>query len=140
MDMICKILAGRAAEQVHFNSVTTGAHDDLKKITEIVYHMVEHYGMSDKVGQVCFEPDAYGNKKYSDTTALVSFTCLPTSTTNDIQLIDDEVRSIIDEAYIRTIALMEAKKEDVRKVAELLLEKETITHFDIEDLVGKRYV
>lgn len=71
MDMICKILAGRAAEQVHFGSVTTGAHDDLKKITEIVYHMVEQYGMSEKVGQVCFPPEQYGSKKYSDTTGLV---------------------------------------------------------------------
>ena len=120
-------LAGRAAEQVTFGKVTTGASDDLRKVTQIVYQMVQVYGMNDKVGQMSFprEEGAFGqsDRLYSEATA---------------EVIDSEVRAIIDEAYARTLALVTEKKEQIRLVAELLLEKETITNMDITKLIGAR--
>ncbi len=127
LDIVCMALAGRAAEQVTFGKVTTGASDDLRKVTQIVYQMVQVYGMNDKVGQMSFprEEGAFGqsDRLYSEATA---------------EVIDTEVRSIIDEAYARTLALVTDKKEQIRLVAELLLEKETITNMDITKLIGAR--
>ena len=126
LDMVCMALAGRASEQVTFGKVTTGASDDLRRVTQIVYQMVQVYGMNDKIGQVAFPREDNGgfpDKLYSDATA---------------QMMDNEVRAIVDEAYKRTLNLMELQKESVRKVAELLLEKETITHSDVIDLIGAR--
>jgi len=120
-------LAGRAAEQVIFGKYTTGASDDLKRVTQIVYQMVQVYGMNDTIGQLAFPPDDTGGmpseKLYSNATG---------------EAIDQEVKLIVDEAYKRTLALMEEKKEQVKLVAEMLLEKETITHFDVASLIGKR--
>lgn len=127
LDIVCMALAGRAAEQVTFGKVTTGASDDLRKVTQIVYQMVQVYGMNDKVGQMSFprEEGAFGqsDRLYSEATA---------------EVIDSEVRAIIDEAYARTLALVTEKKEQIRLVAELLLEKETITNMDITKLIGAR--
>lgn len=119
-------LAGRASEQINFGRVTTGASDDLRRVTQIVYQMVQVYGMNDRVGQVAF-PREDGqwpqDKMYSNATA---------------EVMDEEVRSIVDEAYKRTLVLMEQKKDQVKMVAELLLEKETITNMDITALIGAR--
>mmetsp|Transcript_6182 Transcript_6182/g.6384 ORF Transcript_6182/g.6384 Transcript_6182/m.6384 type:complete len:800 (-) Transcript_6182:419-2818(-) len=126
MDMVCMALAGRAAEQVHFGRVTTGAADDLRRVTQIVYQMVQVYGMNQRVGQVAFPKDdgGYpGDRLYCDQTA---------------QIMDEEVRVIVDKSYQRTLTLMDELKEQVRLVAELLLEKETITHADVAEIIGKR--
>jgi len=126
LDMVCMALAGRASEQVNFGRVTTGASDDLRRVTQIVYQMVQVYGMNDKIGQVAFPKEDNGgfpDKLYSEETA---------------QMMDQEVRAIVDEAYERTLALMETHKEDLKKVAELLLERETITHGDVSELIGAR--
>jgi AFG3 family protein len=126
MDMVCMALAGRASEQVNFGKVTTGAADDLRRVTQIVYQMVQVYGMNEKVGQVAF-PKEDGqwpqDRLYSNATA---------------EVIDEEVRKIVDEAYKRTLELMEQKKEQVKMVAELLLTKETITNGDIAEVIGAR--
>jgi AFG3 family protein len=127
LDRVCVALAGRASEQVNFGKVTTGASDDLKRVTEIVYQMVQVYGMNDKIGQVSFpkEQSSFGpaDRLYSNATA---------------EKMDFEVKLIVDEAYKRTIKLMEDKKEQVILVAELLLAKETITNGDVVALIGKR--
>lgn len=126
LDMVCMALAGRASEQVHFGKYTTGASDDLRRVTQIVYQMVQVYGMNEKVGQVAFprEESQYpGDKLYSNATG---------------EMMDEEVRLIVAEAYQRTLKLMEELRDQVQKVAELLLEKETITHQDVSDLIGKR--
>lgn len=119
-------LAGRASEQVNFGKVTTGAADDLRRVTQIVYQMVQVYGMNEKVGQVAF-PKEDGqwpqDRMYSNATA---------------EVMDEEVRVMVDEAYKRTIQLMTERKEQVRLVAELLLEKETITNMDVSALIGAR--
>lgn len=126
MDMVCVALAGRAAEQVHFGRVTTGAANDLQRVTQIVYQMVQVYGMNDKIGQVAFpkeEGQWPADKMYSNATA---------------ELMDSEVKLIVDEAYKRTLQLMEDHKEQVSMIAELLLVKETITNSDVAELIGKR--
>ena len=94
-------LAGRAAEQVQFGVVTTGASDDLRRVTQIVYQMVQVYGMNDRVGQLAF-PQQSGEwpqeRMYSDSTA---------------EVMDQEVRLIVDAAYERTLQLMRDKKDQV---------------------------
>lgn len=124
LDLVCMALAGRAAEQVNFGVVTTGASDDLRRVTQIVYQMVQVYGMNDKVGQVAFpQQEQFQERMYSDQTA---------------EVMDQEVRAIVDEAYKRTLQLMQDKKHQVEMVAELLLVKETITNADVTELIGKR--
>lgn len=124
--MVCMALAGRASEQINFGEVTTGASDDLRRVTQIVYQMVQVYGMNSKVGQLSF-PRESGEwpqeKLYSDSTS---------------EMIDVEVRSIVNEAYERTLKLIESKKDQVKSIAELLLEKETITNADVANLIGPR--
>ena len=126
MDIVCMALAGRAAEEVFFGRVTTGASDDLRRVTQLVYGMIKDFGMNSKLGQLSFADDGNdgpGDKPYSDSTA---------------EAMDDEARSIVDAAYAKTIQLIREHKEDVEKVTNLLLDKETITHDDIVDIVGPR--
>ncbi|GAX27548.1 AFG3 family protein [Fistulifera solaris] len=124
MDIVCMALAGRAAEQVFFGEVTTGASDDLRRVTQLVYSMIQEFGFNNRLGQLAFRKDPNSlEKPYSDSTA---------------EAMDDEARRIVEEAYARTVELIESKKEQVDALAQLLLEKETITHDDIVDLVGAR--
>ena len=126
MDIVCMALAGRAAEEVFFGKVTTGASDDLRRVTEMVYSTIQIYGMNSKVGQLAFPKDPNagpGDRPYSDATA---------------EAMDEEAKRIVDEAYQRTLDLITEKKEEVEKVALFLLEKETITHDDIVDCIGPR--
>merc|ERR1719420_679050 len=102
-------LGGRAAEQVMLGRITTGAQNDLEKVTRMTYARVAVYGMNRKVGLLSFPPDEQKlDKPYSDETA---------------QVIDEEVRKIVDEAYERTLALLEEKKPVVEKLTQALLEK-----------------
>ena len=111
---------------VFFGRVTTGASDDLKRVTDIAYSMIQTYGMNSRVGQLAFQRDEGGmpgDKPYSEATS---------------EAMDEEARAMIDEAYERTVALIREKQTEVEKVAKLLLEKETITHDDIMDAIGAR--
>lgn len=126
MDIVCMALAGRAAEQVFFGNVTTGASDDLRRVTQLVYSTIQVYGMNSRVGQLAFpqkEGGMPGDKPYSDATA---------------EAMDEEARSVVNMAYQRTLDLIIEKKEQVEAVAKFLLEKETITHDDVFDLIGAR--
>ncbi|MFZ9969728.1 MAG: ATP-dependent zinc metalloprotease FtsH [Bacteroidia bacterium] len=126
LDSMCMTLGGRAAEQIFFGKISTGAQNDLERITKLAYSMITMYGMSEKVGQVSFhDPQGeYGYQRpYSEVTA---------------QMIDEEVRRLINEAYARTLALLTEKKEQVETVAKELLEKEIIFKADIERLIGVR--
>uniref|UniRef100_A0A6P4FI20 AFG3-like protein 2 isoform X1 n=1 Tax=Drosophila rhopaloa TaxID=1041015 RepID=A0A6P4FI20_DRORH len=126
-DRMCMTLGGRVAEELFFNRITTGAQDDLKKITDIAYSQVVRFGMNEKVGQVSFDVGQAGDpvfsKPYSEDTA---------------QMIDGEVRSIIKCAHEATTSLLTKHKEDVQKVAERLLQNEVLSRDDMIELLGPR--
>lgn len=126
MDIVCMTLAGRAAEEIFFGRVTTGASDDLKKVTKLVYSTIQVYGMNSRLGQLSFpkDPNAmWDERPYSEKTAKV---------------MDEEARAIVDAAYDRIKNLLLEKKTEVEKVAQLLLTNETITHDDVLQLIGPR--
>jgi AFG3 family protein len=126
LDRMCMTLGGRVSEQIFFDSITTGAHDDLQKVTKIAYAQVTTYGMNDKVGPLSFsdpQNEQQFQKPFSEQTGA---------------LIDSEARKLIQEAYARTVDLLTDKKGDIEKVAKLLLEKEVLTREDMENLLGKR--
>ena len=126
MDIVCMALAGRAAEEIFFGGVTTGASDDLRRVTDLVYSTIQVYGMNPRLGQLAYpkNPNAqFDERQYSEKTA---------------RAMDEEAKRIVDEAYQRTLDLLRERKEEVKMVAELLLEKETIVHDDVHDLVGPR--
>lgn len=126
-DRMCMMLGGRVSEQIFFNRITTGAQDDLRKITQSAYAQIVQFGMSEKLGQVSFDLPRQGDlvveKPYSETTA---------------QIIDEEVRALIGTASQRTTALLKEKRLEVEKVAEWLLEKEILNKADMVDLLGPR--
>jgi AFG3 family protein len=126
MDIVVMALAGRAAEEIFFGGVTTGASDDLRRVTDLVYSTIQLYGMNPRLGQLAFpkDPDAmFDVQPYSQKTA---------------KAMDEEAKDIVDAAYQRSLALLREHKMDVEKVAKLLLDKETITHDDVVDIVGPR--
>lgn len=127
LDRMCMTYGGRVAEEIFFNRITTGAQDDLNKITKMAYAQVTLYGFNKKVGQLCFMPDNGGgpefNKPYSEATA---------------EMIDIEVRKMVEEAYERTKRVLTEHKADVEKLAQLLLEKEVIGREDVAKCLGPR--
>ena len=126
IDQICMTLGGRASEDIFFGKISTGASNDLQQITKIAYSMVTVYGMNDKVGNISFYDPAqenYFTKPYSEETG---------------KMIDQEVRKLIDEAYIKTKQLLTEKRGDVEKLAKELLVKEVLFKSDVEALIGKR--
>ena len=126
IDQICMTLGGRASEDIFFGKISTGASNDLQQITKIAYSMVTMYGMNDKIGNISFyDPtqENYFTKPYSEETG---------------KMIDQEVRKLIDGAYIKTKKLLEEKREDVEKLAKELLVKEVLFKSDVETLIGKR--
>jgi len=126
MDIVCMALAGRAAEEIFFGRVTTGASDDLRRVTDLVYSTIQIYGMNPRLGQLAFPKDdnaMFDERPYSEKTA---------------SAMDEEARMIVDAAYERTLELLRERKSEVESVAKMLLEKETIVHDDVHDLVGPR--
>jgi AFG3 family protein len=126
MDTVCMALAGRAAEEIFFGRVTTGASDDLRRVTSLVYSTIQLYGMNARLGQLAFpkDPNAmFDERPYSDATAMA---------------MDEEAKIIVDDAYERTLNLLKEKKDQVAQIAAMLLEKETITHDDVMNLIGPR--
>ncbi|MCE3282305.1 MAG: cell division protein FtsH, partial [Chitinophagaceae bacterium] len=126
MDQVCMTLGGRAAEDIFFGKISTGASNDLQQITKIAYSMITVYGMNDKVGNVSYYDPSQENqftKPYSEETG---------------KMIDEEVRKLIEAAYERTKDLLTEKKADVEKLAKELLEKEVLHQSDVEELIGKR--
>lgn len=112
--------------QVLLGKISTGAQNDLEKVTKMTYAQVAVYGFSDKVGLLSFPPrdDAYEMiKPYSSKTAAI---------------IDNEVREWVGKAYERTIQLIEEHKEQVAEIAELLLEKEVLHPEDLLRVLGER--
>jgi len=126
MDQMCMTLGGRASEDIFFGKISTGAQNDLQQVTKIAYAMVTVYGMNDKVGNISFYDPTQENtftKPYSEETG---------------KLIDNEVRALIDKAYVRTRHLLMEKKTEVENLAHALLDKEVLHQQDVEALIGKR--
>jgi cell division protease FtsH len=126
MDQMCMTLGGRASEDIFFGKISTGAQNDLQQVTKLSYAMVTVYGMNEKVGKVSFyDPNTENvfTKPYSEETG---------------KLIDNEVRKLVDEAYVRTINLLTEKRDKVEKLALALLDREVLHQQDVEDLLGKR--
>ncbi|CAI9098252.1 OLC1v1034867C1 [Oldenlandia corymbosa var. corymbosa] len=125
-DMTCMTLGGRAAEQVLLGKISTGAQNDLEKVTKMTYAQVAVYGFSEKVGLLSFpqrEDSFEMSKPYSSKTAAI---------------IDNEVREWVGKAYERTVQLIEEHKEQVAQIAELLLEKEVLHQDDLIRVLGER--
>ena len=128
LDAICGLLGGRVAEEITFNEVTTGAHDDFKKATNIARRMVTEYGMSSLGPMMLDEPDEntflgrdYNkNKNFSDTVA---------------HEIDEEMRSIINSCYEKSKKILKENQKLLKLIAKTLLEEETITKEQIDSLV-----
>ena len=127
LDQMCATLAGRAAEEIFLGRISTGAANDLERITQVAYAMVVYYGMSDKLPNVNYskiQGDAYGiSKPYSNKTS---------------ELIDEEVNAIIAQQYQRAKDLLQEKAEGHKALSDLLLEAEVIYTEDVERLLGKR--
>ncbi|MFZ9145782.1 MAG: ATP-dependent zinc metalloprotease FtsH [Sediminibacterium sp.] len=125
-DQMCMTLGGRAAEQIFFGKISTGASNDLQQITRMAYSMVTTYGMNDKIGNVSFYDPSQENafqKPFSEETG---------------KIIDEEVRKMIDAAYHRTLALLQERKAEVEKLAQALLTREVLHKSDVEELIGNR--
>jgi len=127
LDEMAMTLGGRAAEEIAFGKVSTGALSDLERVTKMAYSIVTIYGMNDKIGNVSFydskQSEYSFNKPYSEATA---------------QTIDEEVRKIVSSSFERVKKLLTSKKKKLEVVAQKLLEKEVIFQSDLENLIGKR--
>jgi cell division protease FtsH len=127
LDEMCATLGGRAAEKVIFNEISTGALNDLEKVTKQARAMVTIYGLNEKIGNLTYYDSSgqeYGfTKPYSEDTA---------------KLIDEEISKIIEEQYQRAIKILEEHKDKLTILAEKLLVKEVIFQDDLETIFGKR--
>jgi cell division protease FtsH len=127
IDEMCMTLGGRAAEEIIFGKISTGALSDLERITKMAYSMVSVYGMNEKLGNVSFydsKSDGYKmTKPYSEATA---------------EMIDQEVSKLIQTAYTRVLDLLRKHQAELEILAKELLEKEILFQADLERLIGKR--
>jgi cell division protease FtsH len=126
IDGMCMTMGGRVAEDITFGKISTGAQNDLERITKLSYAMVTIYGMNSNVGNVSFHDpqNEYNfNKPYSEKTA---------------EMIDVEVRKLIGDVYTKTKELLTEKRDGLEKLAQKLLEKEILFQADLEEILGKR--
>ncbi|MCP4439080.1 MAG: ATP-dependent zinc metalloprotease FtsH [Aureispira sp.] len=126
LDHMCGLLAGRAAEEIVFGKISTGAQNDLDRVTKMAYSIITVYGMNDKVGNVSFYGMMNENqfaRPYSEQTA---------------QMIDSEVRNLISQEYDRAKQLLNEKRKELELLASELLNKEVLLKEDVARLVGKR--
>ncbi len=128
LDEMCSALGGRAAEELIFGRVSSGAQNDLEKVTKQAYAMVSIFGMSEKVGNVSYY-DSSGQSDYSFTKPYSEKTA---------ELIDEEVKILIDGQYVRALKVLKDNKEGHSQLANLLLEREVIFSEDLENIFGKR--
>jgi cell division protease FtsH len=125
-NMMCMTLGGRVAEDIIFSRISTGAQNDLERVTKMAYGMVTIYGMNAAIGNVSFNDtnQEYGfTKPYSEKTA---------------EMIDHEVRLIIDACYQKTKVLLLEKKDKLEELSKILLKKEILFQHDLEEILGKR--
>ncbi len=128
LDEMCSALGGRASEEINFGKISTGALNDLEKITKQAYAMVTYFGMSPKIGNISYY-DSSGRYDYSFTKPYSEKVA---------ERIDEEVKKIIDEQYERAKKVLLENADGLKKLAEKLLEKEVIFSEDLESIFGKR--
>src|SRR6056297_883909 len=129
-DEMSAALGGRAAEELMFDKISTGALNDLEKVTKQAYAMVAYFGMSDKIG----------NLSFYDSTGQRDFTFTKPYSEKTAELIDKEVQQYVDKAYSRAYKILSEHSEQLNQLAELLLEKELIFTEDLERILGKREI
>ncbi len=128
LDEMCSALGGRASEEIIFKRISTGALNDLERVTKQAFAMISYFGMSEKIGNISYY-DSSGqqefafNKPYSEKTA---------------ETIDEEVKKLIDVQYERAKTILRKNKKGLKELAEILLEKEVIFSDDLEKIFGKR--
>ncbi len=129
LDRLAVLLGGRVAEEIKFNEISTGAHNDLQRATDIATSMVKEYGMSEKLGYVTFEKEKrplfipsplFSSREYSEETA---------------RQIDEEVKKIIDNTYNKARQILTAKRKELEELAQLLLEKEVVEEADLKKIL-----
>lgn len=130
LDQICASLGGRAAEEIIFDEISSGALDDLEKVTKQAYTMVAYYGLDKEIGPISYYDSTGQNermfgKPYSEKMA---------------EMIDKEVQELVITAYERTKNLLTEHKEQLEKLAQLLLDKEVVEIEDLERILGKREI
>jgi cell division protease FtsH len=128
MHQLAGLVAGRVAEQELLGVTSTGALNDLERLTKMAYGMVTYYGMSDQVGHLSFY-DSTGNRGYELTKPYSEKTA---------ELIDKEVKDLVAEIHNRTRTILLENKEGFMQLAALLLEKEVIFADDLENIFGPR--
>ena len=129
-EKLCSLLGGRAAEEIVFSEISTGASNDLERVTEIATRMVTTYGMSEKLGNVSYTENGRENflggvtmKPYSEDTA---------------RIIDAEVKRIVDSAYEMTKKLLIEKRDKLEALTQKLLEKEVLDKKQIQEILGEK--
>ena len=128
VDEMCSLIGGRVAEEIVNGQPSTGALNDLERLTKMAYSMVCYYGMSDKVGTVSFY-DSTGSRGYELTRPYSERTA---------EVMDEEVKRIVNEIHDRTLAILTEHRKEFLEVAALLLEKEVIFADDLERILGPR--
>ena len=127
-DEMTATLGGRAAEKVIFGKISTGALNDLERVTKQAQAMVTYYGLSEAIGNISYY-DSTGQQEYSFSKPFSEKTA---------EAIDNEVKRIVEESYKRAVKILEDNKDGLEKLAGRLLEKEVIFSDDLEDVFGKR--
>ena len=125
---MCATLGGRAAEQVVFNNISTGALSDLEKVTKRAQAMVTIYGLNDKIGNISYY-DSSGQSEYNFGKPYSEHTA---------KTIDEEISKIIENQYQRAIRILTENKDKLEALADKLIEKEVIFREDLEEIFGKR--
>jgi len=128
LDEMCATLAGRAAEKIIFGKISTGALNDLEKVTRQAKAMVSIYGLNDKIGNITYY-DSSGQNEYSFSKPYSEDTA---------KIIDKEIYNLIETQYQRAISILEKNKDKLIRLAELLLEKEVIFKNNLVEIFGKR--
>ena len=128
LDEMCATLGGRAAEELFLSQTSTGALNDLEKVNKQAYAMVAYYGMSDRLKNICYY-DSTGQQQYSINNPYSEHTA---------QIIDEEVRRMIAEQMERAKKILKEHEAQHHAMADLLIEKEVITHEDVEAILGPR--
>jgi cell division protease FtsH len=125
---MCSIMGGRAAEKLVFDSVSTGALNDLERVTKQAYALVAYFGMSEKLG----------NLSFYDSTGQSDFSFVKPFSEKTAELIDKEVKMIVDKAYNTALKVLDENREGLEQLANKLLEKEVIFTDDLEQIFGPR--